>query len=141
MESGRAYKHQAKQDVKKIHDLAAAKVNTLGKFGPALGVKVMTDESGISKGFGFGNFERHADAQKDVDEINGKELNGKQIYVGQVPKKESLCSKALEAVDVLQAHRAKEAAQKAVDSAVVFQLFKIDRGPRKETPASLKKAV
>uniref|UniRef100_A0A8C3LUF1 Polyadenylate-binding protein n=1 Tax=Chrysolophus pictus TaxID=9089 RepID=A0A8C3LUF1_CHRPC len=58
-----------------------------GKFGPALSVKVMTDESGKSKGFGFVSFERHEDAQKAVDEMNGKELNGKQIYVGRAQKK------------------------------------------------------
>ncbi|XP_072811182.1 polyadenylate-binding protein 1-like [Vicugna pacos] len=58
-----------------------------GKFGPALSVKVMTDESGKSKGFGFVSFERHEDAQKAVNEMNGKELNGKQIYVGQAQKK------------------------------------------------------
>ncbi|XP_048189632.1 LOW QUALITY PROTEIN: polyadenylate-binding protein 1-like [Perognathus longimembris pacificus] len=58
-----------------------------GKFGPALSVKIMTDESGKSKGFGFVSFERHEDAQKAVDEKNGKELNGKQIYVGRAQKK------------------------------------------------------
>ncbi|EGW02750.1 Polyadenylate-binding protein 1 [Cricetulus griseus] len=58
-----------------------------GKFGPALNVKVMTDESGKSKGFGFVSFEKHEDAQKAVDEMNGKELNGKQIYVGRAQKK------------------------------------------------------
>uniref|UniRef100_A0A8C3WXJ9 Polyadenylate-binding protein n=1 Tax=Catagonus wagneri TaxID=51154 RepID=A0A8C3WXJ9_9CETA len=58
-----------------------------GKFGPALSVKVMTDESGKSKGFGFVSFERHEDAQKAVDEMNGKELNGKQIYAGRAQKK------------------------------------------------------
>ncbi|XP_030073205.1 polyadenylate-binding protein 1 [Microcaecilia unicolor] len=58
-----------------------------GKYGPALSVKVMTDESGKSKGFGFVSFERHEDAQKAVDDMNGKELNGKQIYVGRAQKK------------------------------------------------------
>uniref|UniRef100_A0A2K6NWB4 RRM domain-containing protein n=1 Tax=Rhinopithecus roxellana TaxID=61622 RepID=A0A2K6NWB4_RHIRO len=58
-----------------------------GKFGPTLNVKVMTDESGKSKGFGFVSFERLEDAQKAVDEMNGKELNGKQIYVGRAQKK------------------------------------------------------
>ncbi|ELW61557.1 Polyadenylate-binding protein 1 [Tupaia chinensis] len=58
-----------------------------GKFGPALRVKVMTDESGKSKGFGFVSFERHEDAQKAVNEMNGKELNGKQIYIGRAQKK------------------------------------------------------
>ncbi|EHB07454.1 Polyadenylate-binding protein 1 [Heterocephalus glaber] len=56
-------------------------------FRPALSVKVMTDESGKSKGFRFVSFERHEDAQKAVDEMNGKELNGKQIYVGRAQKK------------------------------------------------------
>ncbi|XP_028317773.1 polyadenylate-binding protein 1-like isoform X2 [Gouania willdenowi] len=35
-------------------------------------VRVMTDESGKSRGFGFVSFERHQDAQKAVDEMNGK---------------------------------------------------------------------
>ncbi|XP_054431913.1 polyadenylate-binding protein 1-like [Pteronotus mesoamericanus] len=58
-----------------------------GKFGPALNMKVIADESGKSKGFGFVCFERHEDAQKAVDEMNGKELSGKQIYVCQAQKK------------------------------------------------------
>lgn len=33
-------------------------------IGPALSIRVMTDESGKSKGFGFVSFERHEDAQK-----------------------------------------------------------------------------
>lgn len=32
--------------------------------GPALSIRVMTDDSGKSKGFGFVSFERHEDAQK-----------------------------------------------------------------------------
>uniref|UniRef100_A0A2K6SJX9 RRM domain-containing protein n=1 Tax=Saimiri boliviensis boliviensis TaxID=39432 RepID=A0A2K6SJX9_SAIBB len=58
-----------------------------GKFGLPLSVKVVTDESGKSKGFGFVSFERHEDAQKAVDEMNGKDLNGKLIYVGRAQKK------------------------------------------------------
>ncbi|XP_043931096.1 polyadenylate-binding protein 1 [Protopterus annectens] len=58
-----------------------------GKYGPALSVKVMTDDGGKSKGFGFVSFERHEDAQRAVDDMNGKELNGKQIYVGRAQKK------------------------------------------------------
>uniref|UniRef100_A0A671Q3T6 RRM domain-containing protein n=1 Tax=Sinocyclocheilus anshuiensis TaxID=1608454 RepID=A0A671Q3T6_9TELE len=44
------------------------------KFGPALSIRVMTDDSGKSRGFGFVSFERHEDAQRAVDEMNGKEL-------------------------------------------------------------------
>uniref|UniRef100_A0AAQ4QXT1 Polyadenylate-binding protein n=1 Tax=Gasterosteus aculeatus aculeatus TaxID=481459 RepID=A0AAQ4QXT1_GASAC len=57
------------------------------KYGPALSIRVMTDESGKSKGFGFVSFERHEDAQKAVDDMNGKELNGRQVYVGRAQKK------------------------------------------------------
>ncbi|XP_018414794.1 PREDICTED: polyadenylate-binding protein 1 [Nanorana parkeri] len=58
-----------------------------GKYGPALSVKVMTDDGGKSKGFGFVSFERHEDAQKAVDDMNGKDMNGKNIYVGRAQKK------------------------------------------------------
>uniref|UniRef100_A0A671VB52 Polyadenylate-binding protein n=1 Tax=Sparus aurata TaxID=8175 RepID=A0A671VB52_SPAAU len=58
-----------------------------GKYGPALSIRVMTDESGKSKGFGFVSFERHEDAQKAVDDMNGKEMNGRQVYVGRAQKK------------------------------------------------------
>uniref|UniRef100_A0A7N6AKQ0 Polyadenylate-binding protein n=1 Tax=Anabas testudineus TaxID=64144 RepID=A0A7N6AKQ0_ANATE len=58
-----------------------------GKYGPALSIRVMTDENGKSKGFGFVSFERHEDAQKAVDDMNGKELNGRQVYVGRAQKK------------------------------------------------------
>uniref|UniRef100_A0A665TTI9 Polyadenylate-binding protein n=1 Tax=Echeneis naucrates TaxID=173247 RepID=A0A665TTI9_ECHNA len=59
-----------------------------GKYGKStLSIRVMTDESGKSKGFGFVSFERHEDAQKAVDDMNGKELNGRQVYVGRAQKK------------------------------------------------------
>uniref|UniRef100_A0A672HQE1 Polyadenylate-binding protein n=1 Tax=Salarias fasciatus TaxID=181472 RepID=A0A672HQE1_SALFA len=51
------------------------------------GQSVMIDDTGKSRGFGFVSFERHEDAQKAVDEMNGKELNGKLIYVGRAQKK------------------------------------------------------
>ncbi|XP_066530392.1 polyadenylate-binding protein 1b [Hoplias malabaricus] len=57
------------------------------KYGNAMSIRVMTDDSGKSRGFGFVSFERHEDAQKAVDEMNGKELNGKPIYVGRAQKK------------------------------------------------------
>ncbi|KAM3850472.1 polyadenylate-binding protein 1A-like isoform 2-T2 [Diretmus argenteus] len=58
-----------------------------GKYGPAQSIRVMTDDGGKSKGFGFVNFERHEDAQKAVDDMNGKELNGRKVYVGRAQKK------------------------------------------------------
>uniref|UniRef100_A0A3Q3A385 Polyadenylate-binding protein n=1 Tax=Kryptolebias marmoratus TaxID=37003 RepID=A0A3Q3A385_KRYMA len=57
------------------------------KYGNALSIRVMMDENGKSRGFGFVSFERHEDAQKAVDEMNGKEMNGKLVYVGRAQKK------------------------------------------------------
>ncbi|XP_055021455.1 embryonic polyadenylate-binding protein B-like [Boleophthalmus pectinirostris] len=56
-------------------------------FGKTLSVRVMKDEKGVSRGFGFVNYAYHDDAQKAVDEMNGKELNGRIIYVGRAQKR------------------------------------------------------
>uniref|UniRef100_A0A8C3CZD8 RRM domain-containing protein n=1 Tax=Cairina moschata TaxID=8855 RepID=A0A8C3CZD8_CAIMO len=57
------------------------------KFGKTLSVKVMMDSSGRSKGFGFVNFEKHEEAQKAVADMNGKEINGRALYVGRAQKR------------------------------------------------------
>ncbi|XP_016119858.1 polyadenylate-binding protein 1-like [Sinocyclocheilus grahami] len=36
-------------------------------FGPTLSVRVMTDEKGHSRGFGFASFEKHSDAKRVSD--------------------------------------------------------------------------
>ncbi|XP_053572687.1 polyadenylate-binding protein 1-like [Bombina bombina] len=56
-------------------------------FGNTLSVKVMMDETGRSRGFGFVNFGNHEEAQKAVSEMNGKEINGRMIYVGRAQKR------------------------------------------------------
>uniref|UniRef100_A0A8B9GXN8 Polyadenylate-binding protein n=1 Tax=Astyanax mexicanus TaxID=7994 RepID=A0A8B9GXN8_ASTMX len=61
--------------------------NIFSEYGKTLSVRVMTDEKGRSRGFGFVNFENHEDAQKAVAEMNGKELNGKILYVGRAQKR------------------------------------------------------
>ncbi|KAG9270338.1 embryonic polyadenylate-binding protein B-like isoform X1 [Astyanax mexicanus] len=61
--------------------------NIFSEYGKTLSVRVMSDEKGRSRGFGFVNFENHEDAQKAVAEMNGKELNGKILYVGRAQKR------------------------------------------------------
>ncbi|XP_009577700.1 PREDICTED: polyadenylate-binding protein 4 [Fulmarus glacialis] len=56
-------------------------------YGKTLSVKVMTDPTGKSKGFGFVSFEKHEDANKAVEEMNGKDINGKMVFVGRAQKK------------------------------------------------------
>ncbi|XP_024410383.1 polyadenylate-binding protein 4 isoform X5 [Desmodus rotundus] len=57
------------------------------QFGKTLSVKVMRDPNGKSKGFGFVSYEKHEDANKAVEEMNGKEISGKVIFVGRAQKK------------------------------------------------------
>ncbi len=47
----------------------------------------MMDEEGKSKGFGFVNFADPDEAAKAVDALNGKEFEGKELYVGRAQKK------------------------------------------------------
>ncbi|KAM4563946.1 polyadenylate-binding protein 1-like [Odontesthes bonariensis] len=56
-------------------------------FGKTLSVRVMKDEKGRSRGFGFVNYAHHEDAQKAVDEMNGKEIDGKVLYAGRAQKR------------------------------------------------------
>uniref|UniRef100_A0A8D0GFX4 Polyadenylate-binding protein n=1 Tax=Sphenodon punctatus TaxID=8508 RepID=A0A8D0GFX4_SPHPU len=56
-------------------------------FGKTLSVRVMMDDTGRSKGFGFVNFEKHEEPQKAVTDMNGKEINGRMVYVGRAQKR------------------------------------------------------
>ncbi|KAG8188285.1 hypothetical protein JTE90_012118 [Oedothorax gibbosus] len=57
------------------------------KYGKITSAKVMTDETGKAKGFGFVSFEDPEDAEKAVQDLNEKEFNGKQLFVGRAQKK------------------------------------------------------
>ncbi|ERE71628.1 polyadenylate-binding protein 1 [Cricetulus griseus] len=57
------------------------------QFGKMQSVKVMRDSNGQSRGFGFVNFEKHEEAQKAVDHMNGKEVRGQLLYVGRAQKR------------------------------------------------------
>jgi len=61
-------------------------------FGTVKSAKVITDrESGKSKGFGFVEFEKIADAESAADGLNGKEVAGRALTVNEArerPKKE-----------------------------------------------------
>uniref|UniRef100_A0A915HQB9 RRM domain-containing protein n=1 Tax=Romanomermis culicivorax TaxID=13658 RepID=A0A915HQB9_ROMCU len=58
------------------------------KFGPILSSKVMSEESGKSRGFGFVAYENPEDADKCVKELNESLLpSGRKLYVGRAQKK------------------------------------------------------
>ncbi|XP_074606406.1 polyadenylate-binding protein 1A-like [Acropora palmata] len=57
------------------------------KFGNVLSLKVVTDESGRSKGFGFVSYETPEQAQLTVDDLCGKEWNGQKLFAARAQKK------------------------------------------------------
>lgn len=58
-------------------------------IGPVKSARVITDrESGRSKGFGFVEFEDESLNQKAIDELNGKELDGRAIAISVARPKE-----------------------------------------------------
>jgi len=56
-------------------------------FGKITSAVVMKDEKGDPKGFGFVNFEGNEQASKAIADLNGKEIDGKQLFVGRAQKK------------------------------------------------------
>jgi polyadenylate-binding protein len=60
---------------------------TFEAFGHITSLKLMIDSDGKSRGFGFVAYETHDDAAKAVEEMNGKELNGRVLYAGRAQKK------------------------------------------------------
>lgn len=55
-------------------------------FGEITSHKVMKDDMGKSKGFGFVAFSSPEEAEKAVEALHGKEINGKPLFVGQAKK-------------------------------------------------------
>lgn len=59
------------------------------QIGPVVSARVITDrDTGRSKGFGFVEMENDDDNQKAVDQLNGKDLDGREINVSLARPKE-----------------------------------------------------
>jgi polyadenylate-binding protein len=75
------------------------------KCGTVSSCKVMTDDSGRSRGFGFVSFDDHEAAQKAVDELNGLDLDGHTMYVGRAQKKNERMAELKEKFERLKMER------------------------------------
>jgi len=81
--------------IKNLHKKIDNKIlfETFIPFGNILSCKVVTDENGVSRGYGFVHYERQEEADQAISAVNNKLLEGKQVFVGQfIPKKEKLKS-------------------------------------------------
>jgi len=56
-------------------------------FGKTTSVVIMRAEDGASKGFGFINFEKYEEAKSAVEDMNGKVIDNKPLYVARAQKK------------------------------------------------------
>jgi len=61
-------------DTRQLHD-------TFSAFGNILSCKVVVDENGLSRGYGFVHYETAEAAEKAIAKLNGKHMNDKKVYV------------------------------------------------------------
>jgi len=65
--------------------------DTFEQFGHILSCKIELDETNESKGYGYIQFQTQEAAERAIEKVNGKMLNGKKVFVGAfVPRKERM---------------------------------------------------
>eukprot|EP00918_Siedleckia_nematoides_P097370 GHVU01213491.1.p1 GENE.GHVU01213491.1~~GHVU01213491.1.p1 ORF type:complete len:642 (+),score=85.05 GHVU01213491.1:310-2235(+) len=78
-------------------------------FGKIISAKVsidpISDGEGKSRGFGFVSFQDHEAASLAVDDMNGKDMNGRTVYVGRAQKKAERSAELKERFEKLKAER------------------------------------
>lgn len=57
------------------------------RFGDVTSSSLARDQEGKSRGFGFVNYTTHEAAAKSVEDLNGKDFRGQDLYVGRAQKK------------------------------------------------------
>lgn len=84
------------------------------KFGEIISARVMRDTAGDPKGYGFVCFADPACAQTAVITMNGAEVNGQHLYVGQAQKKEDRAQFIRQQIEIKQNDKFKRSIKIAV---------------------------
>ncbi len=59
-------------------------INLFAEFGAVESARIITDKnSGRSKGFGFVDMTEKDEAQKAIENLNGKEINGRELRINE----------------------------------------------------------
>ena len=59
-------------------------INLFAEFGAVESARIFTDKnSGRSKGFGFVDMTEKDEAQKAIENLNGKEINGRELRINE----------------------------------------------------------
>jgi len=74
-------------------------------FGKITSLKVMKGEDNKSKGFGFVSYEDSTHAEAACNDLDGKEIEGKPIYVGRAQKKAERTAELKKKFDALKMER------------------------------------
>eukprot|EP00755_Sulcionema_specki_P024489 Sspe_Gene.15000::Locus_5199_Transcript_1_1_Confidence_1.000_Length_1994::g.15000::m.15000/K13126/PABPC; polyadenylate-binding protein len=69
--------------------------DAFSSFGNILSCKVVTDEHGVSKGFGFVHFMTEESAKAAMESLNGNVLHGNKVFVGPFIKRAQRISGAI----------------------------------------------
>jgi len=75
-------------------------------FGDIKSAIIMKDAESKPRGFGFVNFAVHEEAGAAIEELNGKEVNGKTVFVGKAQKKRDREHELREKFEALKLERA-----------------------------------
>ncbi|XP_064596934.1 polyadenylate-binding protein 1-like [Liolophura sinensis] len=75
-------------------------------YGKIISAKVMSAEDGAPRGFGFVSFEDPEAAERAVEELNGREINGRILFAGRAQKKAERQSDLKEKFERLKMERA-----------------------------------
>lgn len=104
-------------------------------FGSITSLKVMIDEKGVSRGFGFVCYSAPEEAARAISEMNGRMVNGKPLYVALAQRREERRAQ-LETQFAQRAQQMRMQAMAASNAAAAMGMGIYQQGPLFYPPAA-----